>query len=108
MVVADRVLTGDLNIRGRVRCLLLEHLVVAEDYAWIQSERFSSDPPRSLQYREIDGNCRAPASNPPQDLPAIEGNGTPWRGELLLGGGSGFAIMDLRIFQIGESTFPVG
>ena len=84
-VIADRLLTGDLNIPRESALVTLEEIVLSGKLKFDpRQERFSRHPARSLQRGAGHGDRRAPAAHPQKDRPAIPGNDASWRGELLL------------------------
>ena len=86
-VIADRVLTGDLNIpRESSHGHPAGHRAVGQDQVRQEPQRLSGDPARSVQPRTPDGYRFAPARDHQGSgaRGAIPGDDAPRRGELLL------------------------
>ena len=86
-VIADKILTGDLNI-PRESCDdgAARHRAFGQDQVRSEPQRLSRDPPRPLQHGAPDGYRRAPARDPAGD-PApgqVPGDDAPRGRELLL------------------------
>ena len=84
-VIADRLLTGDLNIPRESALVTLEEIVLSGKLQFDpHEERFPRHPARSLQRGAGHGHRRAPEAHPQKDRPAIPGNDASRGGELLL------------------------
>ena len=78
MVIADRVLTGDLNIPRESSLPLLEDLVCNGKLKLDPTKNdFPRYPPRPLQHGETHGHRRATAANPQEDMSSVQGDGAP-------------------------------
>ena len=87
LVIADRILTGDLNIPRESAIPLLADIVCKDK---IKLDPSRNDFPVTLHdpcnMVRLMGIVGAPEADPQKDLPAVQGNGAARRGQLLLWG----------------------